>query len=175
MILTLGASISTLTVWDVAAVFGLFAASVATLAATLNVTVPLVVGVIVAVYVVLSVVFHAVIEAVAVPEMFTSACSKPETASVKVMVASKAPFCRPGGAEILTSGAVVSGSGKSTSLSVTFTSVARVEKSVIGLPTSRSHIRFTNFARGVTLVMLLCCSAKCVSEVNPSRGVASLI
>ena len=49
VILTPGASISMFTVCDVAAVLGLFAASVATFAATFNVTVPLVVGVIVAV------------------------------------------------------------------------------------------------------------------------------
>ena len=47
--LTLGESTSMFTVCDVAAVFGLLAASVATFAATFNVTVPLVVGVIVAV------------------------------------------------------------------------------------------------------------------------------
>ena len=46
---TVGLSTSTVTVFDVAAVFELFAASVATLAATPIVTVPLAVGVIVAV------------------------------------------------------------------------------------------------------------------------------
>ena len=48
-IVTVGLSTSTVTVCEVAAVFGLFAASVATLAATPSVTVPLIVGVIVAV------------------------------------------------------------------------------------------------------------------------------
>ena len=46
---TVGLSTSTFTVFAVAAVFGLFAASFATFAATLMVTVPLAVGVIVAV------------------------------------------------------------------------------------------------------------------------------
>ena len=46
---TEGLSISTVTVCEMAAVFGLFAASLATLAATPTVTVPLAVGVIVAV------------------------------------------------------------------------------------------------------------------------------
>ena len=48
-IVTVGLSTSTVTVFEVAAVFWLFAASVATLAATPTVTVPLAVGVIVAV------------------------------------------------------------------------------------------------------------------------------
>ena len=46
---TVGLSTSTFTVFAVAAVFWLFAASFATFAATLSITVPLVVGVIVAV------------------------------------------------------------------------------------------------------------------------------
>ena len=48
-------------------------------------------------------------DAVAVPPRDTSASSKPETASVKVIVASNAPFCTSEETEILTSGAVVSG------------------------------------------------------------------
>ena len=71
MILTEGCVVSasvTVTVCCVAAVFPLFAASVATSAATSSMTVPLVVCVIVAVKTVSSVVFQAVIDAVAVPE-----------------------------------------------------------------------------------------------------------
>jgi hypothetical protein len=109
-ILTSGAVLSrlTVTVFDVAAVFWLLAASVATFAATPIVTVPLVVGVIVAVYVVLSVVFHAVMDAVAVPERLTSPWTKPDTASVKVIVTENARYCTPDDTEILTPGAVVS-------------------------------------------------------------------
>ena len=91
------------------AVFALPAASVATLAGTLRLTVPLVVGVTVVVYIMLSAVVNAPTLAVAVLSANeTSACSKPETASLNVNVISNAPFCATVGAETVTVGASIS-------------------------------------------------------------------